>query len=570
MLANFSHSPTLTRHVAPLPGQPAPQTTAQAATLTSGPNSSKAASPTDLQVSQLQGHASVLPLPDHCPTIRARLPFANPAPVTAPVPAPVDRPVPHSQTAMPVASEPSLVVLAPRAIDPELYAQLPTHEAAAAVNQRWLAMQTEPVVDDAKRREADKLIDGLLEQHQLSGVEVDRHALQQACLSGINIHYAIRVSKRLDCNELPLNAGEIAGCATAGLKGVRGARIVRLYRAAGLALRADTAPVIWKKGALASMRFLREGTYNKTSILNIEGKRYVFKPDPGKVSPSHLKAPAFAPGMNCSANNLAASRLDEALGWKTICKIRLAAGEHDGKLRLGILMDFVRGQAVARGTWHEMDTNSQTQMEAALNRLGLPGSLQRKQAWISRLVSDHMVGISEDEGVMLVLPDYSTREMTEMTASRSDIIVSMLRKQAVDWIIGDLDSSAGNYLYDSINGTITSFDKDFTFTTRAAFEDNYCWEGDVPAFWRNMGVPPFLDHASYADVSRLRDRLPELLSGLVAPEAIRACRARINSLLCFTRNASVDELAVMDWSKPPQAGSLNGSTLLWRDVYRFG
>ncbi len=570
MLANPSHSPTLSHNVLPLSGEPAPQTTAQASTLAS----TNAASPANLQVSPHRDQGCKLPLPDNCPTIRARLPFAvsdpSPASTSATTSATINHTAHDDHRALQVATEPSLVVLAPRAVDPALYAQLPTHEQAVAVNHRWLAMQTEPVADDAKRREADELIDGLLKLHQLSGVLVDRKALQQACLSGVDISYAIRVSKRLDWDELPLNAGEIAGCAAAGLKGVRGARIVRLYRAAGLPLRADTAPVIWKKGALASMSFLDQGTYNKTSVLNIEGKRYVFKPDPGALHPSHLREPVFAPGMNCSANNLAASRLDQALGWKTICKVRLAAGEYKGKLRLGILMDFVHGKAVATGTWKDMGYTSEKQMHAALDRIGLPGSQQRKQAWISRLVADRMVGVAEDGGVMFVLRDHSTRAMTEATASRSDIIVRMLRKQAVDWIIGDLDSSTGNYLYDAINGTMTSFDKDFTFPTRAAFEDNYCWEGDVPAFWRNMGAPPFLDHASYADVSRLRDRLPELLSGLLAPEAIRACLARINVLLCFTRTASEDELAVMDWSKPPTAGSLNGSTLLWRDIYRFG
>lgn len=471
---------------------------------------------------------------------------------------------------MQVATEPALVVLAPRVVNPEFYAQLPSHEQAAAVNRSWLAMQSAPVVDEAKRRDADHLIEGLLTLHAVSVAQVDRHTLLQACLSGIDVGYAIRLSKRLGRNESPLNADEIAGCAAAGLHGKRGARILRLYRAMQLPLRADTAPFLWKKKAFATMRFLSKGSYNETSILSINGKQYVFKPDPGSVSPSHVTGPAFAPRMNCSANNVAASRLDEVLGWKTICKVRMAAGEYKGELRLGILMDFVHGRNLTTGNWREMEPENQAQLQAVLNRLGLPCAPQRKQAWISRLVADQLAGVAEDDHTLMVLPDLSTGKLTPAEARRPEIIVAMLRKQAVDWIIGDLDSSGGNYLYDATNASFTSFDKDFAFPTRAAFEENYCWEGDMPAFWRNMGVPPLLDHASYADVRRLRDRLPALLSGLLAPEAISACVARTNLLLCFTRTATVDELAAMDWRQPPSAGSLNGSTLLWRDVYRFG
>lgn len=538
--------------------------------------SSQARTPAGLQTSPQAELASVLPLPDNGPAIRARLPLATHA---GPNPAGIElrehsdhpaNPDDAGHTAMQVATEPALVVLAPRAVDPELYEQLPTHEQAAAVNQRWLALQSAPAVDDTKRRHASTLIEGLLKLLGVPASRVDREALLQSCLSGIDIGCAIRLSKWLGRYEAPLNADEIAGCATAGLEGSRGAQVLRLYRAMHLPLRADTAPFVWKKDGFATMSFLSKGSYNETSILNIEGKQYVFKPDPGRVSPAHVNAPAFASRMNCSANNLAASRLDEALGWKTICKVRLAAGDYKGELRLGILMDFVQGKAVTTGKWHDMGHDNQTELNKILKRLGQPGSQQRRQAWISRLVTDRLVGVAKDDGVLIVLPDQSTGRMTAAAASQPGLIVAMLRKQAVDWIIGDLDSSSGNYLFDAISTTITSFDKDFTFPTRAAFEGNYCWEGDLPAFWRNMGVPPYLDHASHIDVQRLRDRLPELLSGLLTPEAIHACLARINMLLCFTQTASVDELAAMDWRKPPGAGSLNGSTLLWRDVYRFG
>jgi len=86
------------------------------------------------------------------------------------------------------------------------------------------------------------------------------------------------------------------------------------------------------------------------------------------------------------------------------------------------------------------------------------------------MVADRLVDVTKDEGVLIVLPDQSTGRMTAAAASQPNLIVAMLRKQAVDWIIGDLDSSAGNYLYAAINATITRFDKDFAFPPRAAFE----------------------------------------------------------------------------------------------------
>ena len=562
----------------PLP-QPShvPPQSGTTATPVSAP--AQAALVSDSQASLQTCDVSVLALPDNGPAIRARLAWATRGgrataaidyPKHSDHPTNPDDPDDAGHAAAQVATEPSFVIRAPRAVDPALYEHLPAHEQAVAINRRWLALQSAPVVDDVKRREANMLIKGLLKLLGMPASRVDRDTLLQAVLSGIDVGYAIRLSKWLGRYEAPLNADEIAGCAAAGLEGSRGAQILRLYRAMHLPLRADTAPFVWKKDAFTTMSFLRKGSYNETSILKIEGKQYVFKPDPGRVSPAHVNAPAFASRVNCSANNLAASRLDEALGWNTICKVRLAAGEYKGELRLGILMDFVHGQAVTTGKWHDMGHDNQTELNKVLKRLGQPCSQRRRQAWISRLVNDRLVGVAEDEGVLIVLPDQSTGRMTAVVASQPNLIVAMLRKQAVDWIIGDLDSSSGNYLFDAVNATITSFDKDFAFPTRAALEENYCWESDLPAFWRNMGVPPYLDHASHADVQRLRDRLPELLSGLLAPEAIHACLARINMLLCFTQTASVDELATMDWRKPPTAGSLNGSTLLWRDVYRFG
>lgn len=504
------------------------------------------------------GDASAPPLPDNAPAMRAGLRLLMPAPSA----------VDHSPVQPSTA--PALTVRAPGTISPEGYAQLPTHAQAAVINRRWLAWQSAPIAHEATCREADKLIDALLELHAVRPIQVDRHAMMRASLCGTDIGFAVRLSALLVPDELPLNADEIAGCAAVGLEGLRGAQILRLYRAMQVPLRADTAPCVWKKDAYATMQFLREGSYNATSTLSLDGKQHVFKPDPGLVSPAHVKGPAFAPRMNCSVNNFAASALDAALGWKTICKVRLAVGEHKGALRLGIVMDFVQGKSLTTGAWRNVHADGREQLREGLDQIGPSGSPQRKRAWIYRLITDKMVGVAEDDDTLMILPDRSTGDMPHAVACRPDIIVGMLRKQAVDWIIGDLDSSSGNYLYDAVNAAITGFDKDFTFATRAAFEENYCWEGDVPAFWRNMGVPPLLDHASYADVRRLRDRLPALLEGLLAPEAIRACMARTNLLLCFTRTASIDELAAMDWRKPPSAGSLNGSTLLWRDVYRFG
>ncbi len=454
-------------------------------------------------------------------------------------------------------------------IDLAHFASLPSHARAAAVNQRWAAWQAAQAVTAAQRRQASDKVAALLNSNHAVLPRLDVAALEQACAAGCDVTAAIRLSRWMKDGDAPLNVDEITACAKAGLLGVRGMKVVRLYRSLTLPLRADTAPCLWKVEDLEDKVFLKQGSYNETSLVMFEGKQHVFKLDPGKVSPSHVKKSAFPKRMLCSVHNLAASLIDQALGWKTMCEVRLAIDDYDGTPRLGILMSYAQGKNVISGLWKTITASGRTTFFDSLAEFGPPGSPDHKYAWIQAIVRDKTVGIAEDGDTLMLLPDRSTGVLSPAVAARTDVIVGMLRKQAIGWIIGDLDGSSGNYVYDELTSTLTGFDKDFAFSTRPAFEENYCWEGHLPSFWRNMGVPPWLDHAGYAGVRALRDRLPSMLDGLLDPAAIRTCVARTNVLLCFTRSASPEELAAIDWTRPPTENSLNGSTLLWRDVYRL-
>ncbi len=461
---------------------------------------------------------------------------------------------------------------APRAVDAALYRRLPSHAQAAANNRRWLAWQTAQAVPYAKRRIASDAVARLCREFEVPVRHLDVQGLGEAYAAGIDIRYALSLSRRFSDADRPLDKNEIAGCAKARLAGARGLMVIRLYRAMALPLRVDTAPCLWQQEDFATMSFFHQGSYNDTSMVVVDGVRRIYKRGTGAACPSHVKGPAFAPTMNCSINNFAASTLAQALGWKVMCDVQFAVnrtggtGGVSGPLMLGIMMSLVEGKPLINGQWKVVTAAGRQQLEAFLPA---PGTPERKQVWLQTIVRDRMVGIAEDKGDLLFLPDRSTGLMSAGLAQQAEVIVAMLRKQAFDWIIGDLDASSGNYLYDQASGTVCGFDKDFSFAIRPAFEANYCWEGDVPSFWRNMGIPPLLDENSYADVRRLRDALPALLNGLLAPVAIRTCIARTNQLLCFTRTASASELAAMDWRRPPADDSLNGSTLLWRDLYRF-